>query len=213
MEKGYIPNKSSKVPEARYAYYRRCQVFRKDGEQCKAPAEKGFGICYAHAREQATAFRRKLQLSILLVEVARHMRARGKPEFKIADIFTDFDAIQMTLAMMAQALLDGRIDCKTAGRLAIGLQTAAKLLQLCQRAHRESQKKENLTTKITKEHEDQPVSTIAGKSAHENYREIGNKPGIGKNGTVRHEILKIVLLRIGLGFDRAHAPPEWMKAA
>jgi hypothetical protein len=51
MKKGYIPNESSKVPEARYAYYRRCQVFRKNGGQCKAPAEKGSGICYAHARE------------------------------------------------------------------------------------------------------------------------------------------------------------------
>lgn len=47
-----------RVAEARYAYYRRCQVFRKGGAQCKAPAEKGSHICYAHAGQLATAVRR-----------------------------------------------------------------------------------------------------------------------------------------------------------
>ena len=37
-----------RVPEARYAYYRRCQEFRRNGEQCKAPAEKDAQICHAH---------------------------------------------------------------------------------------------------------------------------------------------------------------------
>jgi hypothetical protein len=34
----------TRVPEARYSYYRRCQVFPTCGEQCKAPAEKGAHI-------------------------------------------------------------------------------------------------------------------------------------------------------------------------
>jgi len=67
---------------------------------------------------------------VVLAEVARRMRARGKPEFEVADIFMDFNAIQMTLAVMAQALIDGRIDCKTAGRLLVHLQTMSKLLRV-----------------------------------------------------------------------------------
>src|SRR5262245_30425199 len=47
----------SRVPEARYAYYRRCQQFRRNGEQCKAPAMKGEDICHRHA-EQADTERR-----------------------------------------------------------------------------------------------------------------------------------------------------------
>jgi hypothetical protein len=90
------------------------------------------------------------------------MRARGKPEFEVADIFMDFNAIQMTLPVMAQALIDGRIDCKTAGRLAVGLQTAAKLLRLCQR--------QTLNTKDTRS---TPLSQAQGRSgqATEHKRE------------------------------------------
>src|SRR5437899_6059531 len=48
----------AKAPEARYAYYRRCQKFRRNGGQCKAPAMKGEQICYKHAEQQATEDRR-----------------------------------------------------------------------------------------------------------------------------------------------------------
>src|ERR1051325_4685622 len=105
------------APEARYAYYRRCQVFRKGGEQCKAPAEKGSHICYAHAGQLATAFRRDLERQIVLAEAVAQMRKRGKPECEAADLFTDFNGIQIMLAVTAQAVIEGRIDCKTAGRL------------------------------------------------------------------------------------------------
>ena len=104
-EDRYIPESESesvRTPEARYAYYRRCQVFRKNGEQCKAPAEKDSHICYAHAGQRAMTLRRKLQLMVVLAEVARRMRERGKPKFKVADIFMDFNAIQMTLPVMAR---------------------------------------------------------------------------------------------------------------
>ena len=66
-----------RVPEARYAYYRRCQVFRRNGEQCKAPAEKGAQICHLHASQKAMELRRKLELAILLAEVVRRMSSRG----------------------------------------------------------------------------------------------------------------------------------------
>src|ERR1051326_9541679 len=84
-----------RVPEARYAYYRRCQVFRKGGEQCKAAAEKGSHICYAHAGQLATAFRRDLERQIVLAEAVAQMRKRGKPECEAADLGAAFNGIQI----------------------------------------------------------------------------------------------------------------------
>src|ERR1051326_59049 len=85
-----------RVPEARYAYYRRCQVFRRNGEQCKAPAEKGSHICYSHAAQRAMAFRRDLERRIVLAEAVAEMRRQGKPECEMADLLTDFKGIQVT---------------------------------------------------------------------------------------------------------------------
>ena len=138
---------SSRVPETRYSYYRRCQVFRKGGEQCKAPAEKGSHICYAHAGQLATAVRRERERRAVLAEAVAEMRRKGKPECEMADLFTDFKGINVTLAVMAQALIAGRIDCKTAGRLVVHLQTTSKLLWLY---HRGTQRGKDLTTKDTK---------------------------------------------------------------
>ena len=136
-------NARARIPEARYAYYRRCQVFRKGGEQCKAPAEKGSHICYAHAGQLAMAVRRERERRAVLAEAVAQMRKRGKPECEMADLFMDFKGINMTVAVMAQALIAGRIDCKTAGRLVVQLQTVSKLLRILpqrtQRQHREHQ--------------------------------------------------------------------------
>ncbi|HKV93739.1 MAG TPA: hypothetical protein VJW20_14420 [Candidatus Angelobacter sp.] len=136
-------NSTERLPE-RYAYYRRCQTVRGNGQQCKAPAEKGTQSCYAHARQQAMQERRERERRAVLEEAARQVAMRstlGKEragwsvlDFGVAEIFTDFNAIQTTIAVMAQALIDGRIDCKTAGRLAVELQTASKLLWLQQSA-------------------------------------------------------------------------------
>jgi hypothetical protein len=120
-----VPDRS---PEARYSYYRRCQVFRRNGEQCKAPAEKGASICHAHAAQQAMAFRRELERQIVLAEAVAEMRKRGRPACVIADLLADFKGIQVTLAVVAKALIVGRIDCKTAGRLLVQLQTMSKVL-------------------------------------------------------------------------------------
>src|SRR5690242_3847726 len=119
-------------PEARYSYYRRCQLFRRNGEQCKAPAEKGAQICHAHAAQQAMAFRRDLERRTVLAEAVAEMRRLGKPECELADLFTDFKGFNVTLAVMARALIQGRIDCKTAGRLVVHLQTMSKLLATLQ---------------------------------------------------------------------------------
>src|SRR5437899_1347523 len=133
------PREQRKTPEARYAYYRRCQVFRRNGEQCKAPAVKGAHICYAHAGQLATAVRRERERRAVLVEASAEMRRRGRPEFEMADLFMDFKGIQVTLAVMAQALIDGRIDCRTEGRLAVELQTFSRLLW---QIHRKGRKKD-----------------------------------------------------------------------
>jgi len=116
------------MPVARYSYYRRCQVFRRNGEQCKAPAETGSHICHAHAGQLAMAVRRERERRAVLAEAVAEMRRRGRPECEMADLFTDFKGIQVTLATMARALINGRIDCKTAGQMVVHLQTCSKLL-------------------------------------------------------------------------------------
>lgn len=124
------------MPEARYAYYRRCQIFRRGGKQCKAPAEKGSQICHAHAGQLAMAVRRERERQAVLAEAVAEMRRQGRPECEMANLFTDFKGIQVTLAVMAQALIDGRIDCKTAGRLVVHLQTMSKLLWMVYRKNK-----------------------------------------------------------------------------
>lgn len=151
-----------RVAEARYAYYRRCQVFRRGGEQCKAPAEKGSHICYAHAGQLAMAVRRERDRQAVLAEAVTQMRKRGRPECQIADLFMDFKGINVTLAVMAQAVIGGRIDCKTAGRLVVQLQTVSKLLRLYHRGHRGTQRTSTALT--TKDTHSTPLSQAQGRS-------------------------------------------------
>lgn len=147
---------TARTPEARYAYYRRCQVFKRNGAQCKAPAEKGSHICHAHAGQLAMAVRRERERQAVLAEAVAEMRRRGRPECEMADLFTDFKGIQVTTAVMARAVIAGRIDCKTAGRLVVQLQTVSKLLRVYHRAHRGTQRGKASTTKDTKKHEGLP---------------------------------------------------------
>jgi hypothetical protein len=150
------------MPTTRYAYYRRCQVLRKGGEQCKAPAEKGSNICHAHAGQQAMLLRRERERQAVLAEAVAVMRRRGRPECEAKDLFTDFTGIQITLAVAAQALVDGRADCKTAGRLAWNLQTMARLLRL---VHRKGHK---VTTNLPQIHvEPRQVSADERRSGQE----------------------------------------------
>jgi hypothetical protein len=124
------PIEHGKAMEASYTYYRRCQDFCKSGAQCKAPAEKGAAVCYAHAGQRAMAERRGTERRTVLSAAAAEMSRRAKREFGMADLFTSFNGIQVTIATVAQALVDGRIDCKTAGRLLWDLQRMAKLLRI-----------------------------------------------------------------------------------
>jgi hypothetical protein len=139
---------TQRMPEARYSYYRRCQVFRSQGEQCKAPAEKSSLICHAHAAQLATAVRRKRERRAVLAEAAAEMRKRGKPAGEIADLFTSFEGIQVTTAVMAHALIDGRIDCKTAGQMAVHLQTMSKLLRMIHRKAGKGRRRDQILPQI-----------------------------------------------------------------
>jgi hypothetical protein len=161
-----------RVPEARYSYYRRCQIFRKGGEQCKAPAERESHICYAHAGQQAMAFRQDLERRIVLAEAVAEMRRRGSPECELADLFTDFKGINVTLAVMARALINGRIDCKTAGQMVVYLQTISKLLWMIHRKGREDRKENQESPQISANERRLSTSRLRNKTEQAELRAI-----------------------------------------
>jgi len=203
-----------RIPEARYSYYRRCQVFRRNGEQCKAPAEKGSYICHAHAGQLAMAVRREQERRAVLAEAVAEMRRRGRLAFEMKDLFMDFNGIQVTIAVMARALIAGRIDCKTAGRLVVQLQTFSKLLRMVHRKGRKGRqvapqisaderrlnKDKDLTTKDTKKHEGVQEAKSAKNWAAGQYAEtrITFMPNVAAFADIR-------------GWP--HGPPGWAGAA
>ncbi|HLK52863.1 MAG TPA: hypothetical protein VKU42_05370 [Candidatus Angelobacter sp.] len=143
-------------------------MFRRNGVQCKAPAETGSQICHAHAGQLAMAVRRERERRAVLAEAVAEMGKRGKPECEMADLFTSFKGIQVTTAVMARAVITGKIDCKTGGQMVVHLQTMSKLLW---QIHRKGRKDlplihadntdlkklpKALTTKDTKKHEGLP---------------------------------------------------------
>ncbi len=205
-----------RIPEARYAYYRRCQVFRRGGEQCKAPAEKGSQICYAHAGQLATAVRREQQRRAVLEEAVARMRKQGRPDCKMADLFMDLKSINVMLAVMAQALIDGRIDCKTAGRLVVQLQTVSKLLRMLHRKGRDGRKEEQILPQICADDRrlrKETALTTKDTKEHEVKREVRTEKNRQTN---RYEQTKLMLVAQVRAIDRrgwAHAPPELLRAA
>jgi hypothetical protein len=225
-----------RVPEARYAYYRRCQVFRRGGVQCKAPAETGSHICHAHAGQLAMTVRRERERRAVLTEAVAQMRKRGRPECQIADLFMDFKGINVTLAVMMQAVIDGRIDCKTAGRLVVQLQTVSKLLWMLHRKGREGRKEKRISPQICADERrlktrTTPLINTDGtdlkRSENQNLtaeaRRRGEKPNTERNWAAirltshEHERMRIALVTevpaIANGRGWAHAPPELLRAA
>jgi hypothetical protein len=97
------------IVEARYGYYRRCQRFRKNGQQCKAPAMKDADVCYKHQERADVERRRRAQYTLPpLVDLATVQRAIGE---------------------VAQALVQDRIDEDYAGELLQKLEEASLLLR------------------------------------------------------------------------------------
>jgi hypothetical protein len=201
-----------RIAEARYAYYRRCQIFRKGGEQCKAPAEKGSHICYAHAGQLAMAVRRERERRAVLEEAVAQMRRRGRPQCEMADLFMDFKGINMTLAVMAQAVIAGRIDCKTAGRLVVQLQTVSELLWTLDRT-----KTKNLPLIDSDNTDLKKLARTDQNPTTESPRDR-EQPRAGKNwaanqreGTRISLVAKVRVLAERFCWD--HAPPERLRAA
>jgi hypothetical protein len=101
------------VPEPRYAYYRRCQQFRKNGEQCRAPALKGESLCYMHDAQARAE--------------ARYQQSRQ--ELGVRNAGNDRRSRQQAIGRLAEAVLNDRIDRKSAGRMVTELQAAITLLK------------------------------------------------------------------------------------
>jgi hypothetical protein len=208
---------AQRIPEARYAYYRRCQVFRKGGEQCKAPAEKGSHICYAHAGQLALALRRERERRVVLAEAVAEMRRQGKPDCEMADLFTDFKGTNVTLAVMARAIINGRIDCKTAGRLLVHLQTVSKLLWLVHRKGREGRKGSRVSPQICAD--ECRLDKLGEKpNLTAEARRRGEEPSTEENWAASQceegrMALVIEVRALANRFGWAHAPPELLMAA
>ena len=97
------------IVEARYGYYRRCQRFRKNGQQCKAPAMKDADVCYKHQGQADLERRRRAQYTLPpLVDLATVQRAIGE---------------------VAQALWQDRIDEDYAAELLQKLEKASVVLR------------------------------------------------------------------------------------
>jgi len=210
---------AERVPAARYAYYRRCQVFRKGGAQCKAPAEKGSHICYAHAGQLAMAVRRERERRAVLAEAVAQMRKRRRPQCEMADLFMDLKGINVTIAVMAQALIAGRIDCKTAGRLLVQLQTVSKLLRILHRKGRVGRKENQILPQICA---DERRSDEKKNLTTEAWR-CGEEPNTERHWAANHlvanerERTRIALVTEVMAIANrrgwAHAPPELLRAA
>jgi hypothetical protein len=95
----------NQTPEERYGYYRRCQRFRRNGQQCKAPAMKDTDRCYKH-QEQA--------------DIERRRRA----QYTLPPL-VDLKAVQRAIGDVAQALIQDRIDEDYAGELLQKLENAS----------------------------------------------------------------------------------------
>lgn len=98
--------------EERYGYYRRCQTFRRNGEQCKAPAIKGDSLCYKHAQEADLAQRRQTMRQRFVLPPLR-----------------DLKTVQRSLGEVAKAIIEDRIDEEYAGELLQELERASIALR------------------------------------------------------------------------------------
>ena len=98
--------------EERYGYYRRCQTFRRNGEQCKAPAIKGDSLCYKHAQEADLEQRRQT------------MRQR----FALPPL-RDLKTVQACLGDLNRAVIEDRIDEEYAAELLQELERASIVLR------------------------------------------------------------------------------------
>ncbi|HLW53164.1 MAG TPA: hypothetical protein VKW06_10000 [Candidatus Angelobacter sp.] len=116
---GKIEPDSLLASEERYAYYRRCQRFLRNGKQCKAPAMKGEGVCHQHAMQAEARGRRERQRNEIL---GRDGAGLGSPA-----------QIGRTVSALAAAMLSGRIEDKAARELIWEIQKAMPAVRIARR--------------------------------------------------------------------------------
>ena len=97
------------IVEARHGYYRRCQRFRRNGQQSKAPAMKDADVCYKHQERADIERRRRAQYTL--------------------PVLVDLATVQRAIGDVAQALLQDRIDEDYAGELLQKLERASVVLR------------------------------------------------------------------------------------
>ena len=133
--------------ETRYDYYRRCQAFRANGVQCKAPAMKDHDICRKHAEQREKTLRAEGQRRDFIARTSENPEGKdaegGFCDAKTHDAKggdakngeamsinrtsvnqtsvnqTGFNqtGFNQTIRDLMQAMLDGRIDEDTAGAM------------------------------------------------------------------------------------------------
>jgi hypothetical protein len=114
--------------QARYAYYRRCQVVMGSGEQCRCPALKGSDICRNHAEQKRTAERRlKQQVEVLSRAAEKLAKSTGRKSV-IEDVFESRRGIQLALDEAMHAIVEDRIDEKAVRELLGELEGAERNL-------------------------------------------------------------------------------------
>jgi len=167
----------------------------------------------------------------VLEEAVAQMRKQGRPECEMADLLMNFKGINVTLSVMAQAVIDGRVDCKTAGRLVVQLQTVSKLLRMMKTKNSplintdntDLQKPEdqNLTAEARRRREVQnnlPVMNTDNTDREKTAEVPEDQPKARRNRAANErEETRIALvakvLEIANGRGWADAPPGLLRAA
>ena len=86
-----------------------CEQTKDNGERCGSPAKRGQKLCHFHGR------------------LTDNTKLPGKPGYRHA-VLDCVESIQITVAHVNQALLDGTIDAKTANTVFRGLGLVKSLL-------------------------------------------------------------------------------------
>jgi hypothetical protein len=122
--------RSNQNLQARYAYYRRCQVVMGSGEQCRCPALKGGEICRNHA-EQKRVLERRLgqQVEVLSRAADKLAKSTGRKDV-IEDLFESRRGIQLALDEAMHAIVEDRIDEKAARELLRELERATARIKI-----------------------------------------------------------------------------------
>jgi hypothetical protein len=91
--------------------YMACRHIKTNGLRCKSPALRGGQFCYYHAKVRTIGSDPNLKYGPM------HLPTPEDPA-----------SIQLAVAQICDALLNGRIDRKNAGHLLYGLQIASQLI-------------------------------------------------------------------------------------